>query len=214
MANAGYPVPRLGPKQDAHIKASVARSVYIETMTKFCSGVIMQTNLVFTNWHIIEGLSMETPAGLWINRKPARVIHFDISKDLLALHVRTRKTKPVELSTKIRKLMTVFYVGNPQNWRGAVTPGLVVWHDRKRIATNAVPGDGCSGSGLYDLETGGLVGIMDAGIGPRNDIYGLAIPTASISEFYRTALWKMERLMQIEGKKKEVLEEQGSFSWG
>lgn len=214
MSRSGYAAQDLEREDYAHIWAGVRRSVYVETLNMIGTGTIIQTGLVLTNWHVLEDNS-----NVVVNKHPARLIHFDIARDLAALATRTRRVQPVQFLMKVRKYMPVFYVGNPQNWTQAVTPGSVIWHSKTKIVSTALPGDGCSGSGLYDLKTGRMVGMMDSRDGPNNSEYfGIAVPAGIIYDFWLTALWKLNRLDELrkqeQRRRGERKEEQTILPWG
>lgn len=199
---SGQNLPQKKPLLDQTIVSARERSVrvdvdYFAAKTTCGSGVIIQTGLVISNWHLVGDPGM---IQVKVNDNPAEIIHFDIIHDLVLLSTRTRKLRPVQfrLDQKFRlKCMPtdpVFYVGNPLFWNKTIAEGKITKIDQKAkvLVANTTPAEGFSGSGLYHRETGELVGVNDTLQGTNYDslIWTVAVPADVVFKFWRFGLDK------------------------
>src|SRR5690348_5935435 len=188
--NSGRAIRVGGP--DHVVLSARERSVRVTAVSSASqvagTGMIFETGLVITNWHVVEDPRLEQ---ILVNDHPARLIHFDFRYDLAALIAPTRKLRAVVCQTKLRQAQRVFYVGNPEQWYKTVSEGIITKLDRpgRKIYSSTVPAEGFSGSGLYDRESGYLVGLIDSMEGSENNgcNFSVAVPAGLVSEFAREA---------------------------
>lgn len=155
---------------------AVSRNVAVETEDYIGAGVILETGLVLTNFHL---LGTET----YVNGKLAEVLKVDKVKDLALLKVATPQRNKVKFSVAHRG-ESIFYVGNPSGHLNSVSQGHVVYMDSNETITDTLPVGGMSGGGLYNRK-GELVGIDEGFEG--NTQYGfhltVHIPIQVVREF-------------------------------
>lgn len=135
------------------IEKAVERNVVVETDSIMGSGVVIETNRILTNYHLLKSEDGE----LTVDHKMAKVIAFNKDADLALIVAPTKKFKRLELR-RPNVGQKVFYVGNPTGHIGAVSQGYVVYKDQTHTATDLVPLPGMSGGGLYNYK-GQLVGL-------------------------------------------------------
>lgn len=157
------------------------------------SGVIVETGLVLTNFHIIEDMGK-----ISVNDNPAELLHYDLRLDLAALTAKTRRLRRVEISTRVYNTLPVFYVGNPDGCNKSVVRGEVSYFSisKKQILSTMPCAEGFSGSGLFDAKTGRLLGIHDS-MRAGKDRYdtAIAIPGQAVLAFLKYEVFP--RLRQI-----------------
>lgn len=176
---------RLTQKQsDSLTKQGEKRYVKVCADDNTGSGVIIQTGVVLTAYHLL-GYDPEIKIG----GKPAEVIHYDKKADLLLLRAQTRKLAPVVIQERYSKKSPVFYVGNPEYRTGYVSYSTIGWYDKHEICTDNLALHGFSGAGLYLLATGELIGMMCEmdGANDTGRPMACAIPSAKIIRFLKEA---------------------------
>lgn len=201
-------LPHRKPLLEQTIVSARERSVrvdvdYFAAKSTGGSGVIVQTGLVISNWHLVGDRGFTQ---VKINDHPAEVIHFDIIHDLVLLAGPTRRLRPLKFRLKslpnqgprLNCIPTdhVFYVGNPLFRNKTIAEGKITKIDHKErvIIADTTPAEGYSGSGLYHQETGELVGIIDAleGTNYNSLIWTIAIPADVVLEFWKFGLAKYQ----------------------
>lgn len=145
------------------------------------SGVIIETGLVLTNYHVIE-----ENGSITVNDHDAQLIHFDLQHDLAALATKTRRLRRIRANFKPYRLMPVFYVGNPDGCNKSVARGDISFFSlkQKMIRSTVACDNGYSGSGLFDARNGNLVGINDLMVaGGKKYDFAVSIPAEIVFRF-------------------------------
>lgn len=195
---AQSPVPAkdvLLSAQERAVIVTVTRS-YPGVEEDVCSatGVIVETNYVLTNYHLIqcyfrakELLPKDASLMLKADGEPAQVLRSDVFPqiDLSLLSAKTPKMPRVVIDENVEYLQPVFYVGNTWKLGKIVSTGRVTFINSLFVYTDTVPGWSMSGSGLYNLE-GRLIGLQTIMVGaPNVGYYSLtgAVPGRRIKNF-------------------------------
>jgi S1-C subfamily serine protease len=147
------------------------------------TGVIIETGLVFTNFHLIE--HAEDHAISVNGEIIEKVLYFDYKFDFAALAVKKKEIKPVVIQPRSWSNQPVFYVGNPGEKVKAIQLGRIISSGWGRIEIAVECETGFSGSALYNL-TGQMIGLTDSFDEPSKDrcCIGYAIPGARLVQFY------------------------------
>jgi S1-C subfamily serine protease len=156
------------------------RCVVVETGNGiFGTGVILETNLVLTNYHVIEDNS-----GVKVNGKCGVVTRRSAEKDLALIMTDTPHHPRIEFCNA-EQAEDVYYVGNPNGHRGFIVPGSVLGIEGGIIYTNAVGMPGFSGSGVWCRKHDKLVSISFASTCavPHGCPFSLSTPSKTIKEF-------------------------------
>lgn len=147
----------LGQEADVKpIAEATRRSVWVETDKQIGSGVIVQTGIVLTNFHVLE-----VDSTIKVDDEEAEIVAVAPQYDLILLRVKTKKMSPVRLCLDTEVGSEVFYVANTNKHRDYTSFGRITFVDRNYLYSNTTAIEGSSGGGLYNPE-GCLVGINDA----------------------------------------------------
>ncbi|MBX4205055.1 MAG: serine protease [Candidatus Doudnabacteria bacterium] len=163
------------------------------------TGVIVETGLVFTNYHLIE--NGDDSSILVDGECVEQVIYFDFALDFAALKVVTKEVKPIAIQTKCWANQPVFYVGNPGEKVKAIQLGRIKSCKTGQIEVVIDCEQGFSGSGLYNLR-GQLIGLTDsfddepAKNSGRN---GYAIPGRNLADYLSFCRKKIARDQLLTG---------------
>lgn len=128
------------------------------------SGVVVGTNLVVTNLHVVGGATKVLVSFRGVERLATVSATTKAEKDLALLSVETGTTSRVSLrrSTELAVGERVFAIGNPRGLEQTLTEGLVSALRKEGevfvVQTSAAISPGSSGGGLFDTR-GRLVGI-------------------------------------------------------
>ncbi len=153
------------------------KSIHSDGRSTTGTGVILQTGVVVTNWHLVEDPKIIRTT---VNDHDARMVHFDFRYDLAAFVCRTRKLRGVRIQRQLaHQTQEVFYVGNPDDWTKTIVEGTVVKVTKNAIRSSNRPAVGFSGSGLYARKTGELVGLIDSMEGGVDNGYNFTISVPS-----------------------------------
>lgn len=159
------------------VKNASERFVVTESGKSIGSAVIVTTGCVLTCFHTIS-----VDNGISINGIEADIIAVDPKHDLALLSVPTKERKTISLANACLG-ETVFSVGNPHGFSGALLFGRVCFLDENRVFTDQHGAPGISGAGLFNLE-GELVGVVGSVIGTKNcgNWFTIAIPTKNMMD--------------------------------
>jgi tetratricopeptide (TPR) repeat protein len=143
------------------------------------SGVIVGSNKVATNCHVVEDAdSIEVT---WQGKKlHASLQSRDSLRDICLLSVKDLEAKPIILRKRAELKVgeTVYAVGNPLGLELTVSSGLIsalpISRDESHIYTSAPLSPGSSGGGLFD-SNGRLIGLT-TGIFSYGQNFNIAIP--------------------------------------
>lgn len=157
------------------VKERLTHNVTVTTSSNFGSGVILQDNIILTNYHLLE-----LGSSVFVNGKKAIILSVDPEMDLLLLKSETVHVTPITLGKKtIEQTDEVFYIGNTNRHANFFSAGRVSSVDEKYIYTNTTAVGGCSGGGLYNYQ-GELVGLNAR---HEHNVIGVHITTAIIEKF-------------------------------
>lgn len=156
------------------------RNVAVENAVGRASGVILETNLVLTNAHVVE-----TIVDLKVGKETAVVLLVDPLHDLALLRTKTAHFKKLKFG-KSKLADVVFYIGNPIGHFGSIAQGHLVWQDTEHLVTDTMHGPGMSGGGLYNSR-GQLIGLNEGMEGQNGFGYldSIHIPSEVIKVFLK-----------------------------
>ena len=146
-----------------------------------CSGVVLtEDGYILTAAHCLDADTTHLEVNVDTKDEPisARVVAYDARRDLALLKThgfRWRSTARLHAGRVLKAGDTIYHVGHPFGGRGSLPQLFGVGHI---MHPNAELGEllgtrwifidletgrpGASGSGAYDAETGGLIGMVDA----------------------------------------------------
>jgi S1-C subfamily serine protease len=174
----GFPrnVADMMPGLKSVIEEARSRFVAVTTATSVASGIVLKTNYVLTNFHVLDNGSKT-----WVDGNEAVIVAVSPEDDLALLGVKTCEKRQILLSEGAEPLDFAFYVGNPHGIPNLAFFGLVLKVDTDAILTDLAAHDGMSGAGLYDNE-GRLIGLQACGLGSKTYISS-AVPASKIRKF-------------------------------
>lgn len=129
------------------------RNVVVSSESSSGSGVVVMTNRVLTNYHLVDKEGEEVT----VDNRVAQVIAVDKAADLALIVTVTKSFKKLRLR-RPEVGQAVFYVANPTGHVGTLSQGHVLYKDHKHTLTDTIPLPGMSGGGLYN-KRGELVGL-------------------------------------------------------
>lgn len=138
------------------ISEAIQRNVWVETDNTNASGVIIQTDIVLTCFHVLS-----VDSDIRVDGNEARIIAVDPKLDLVLLRTHTKKVDPVKWNVKPELTDLVFYVANTNGHKSYLSVGRLTFQDDNLYYTDTTAVEGASGGGLYDLD-GQLVGLNEA----------------------------------------------------
>jgi S1-C subfamily serine protease len=159
------------------------RCVRIETKDGgHFTGTIIAKDLILTNFHGLVVNSVLTiifteEKGVRKKVTNVKTLGVDAKKDLVLLKVTTPFIEPIKIQDSVAIWERVFYVGYPTGIKPKTSvQGSIIAIDSPKeddgyIYSDIYPGAGMSGSGLYSLKTGKLVGIMSEMVGDRETTF-------------------------------------------
>ena len=168
------PAQTILPPEDIAEKA-LAATVYLEMKDKngktlgIGSGFFVQSNIIATNYHVIEGAAKGTAKLVGKNTKYniEGVTATDKANDLALLKVRAFRTNSLSLgdSDKIRIGETVYVAGNPKGLEGTFSDGIISSRrdkdTKERLQMTAPISPGSSGGPVLNKK-GEVVGVSFA----------------------------------------------------
>lgn len=129
------------------------------------SGVVVGTNLIATNWHVVKGAHAVTANFQNGRSEPVYgMASHDISRDLVILSANTAGVRPLLLASDTSAQVgdPVVAVGSPEGLGGSISTGIVsalrYYNGAKTIQTTAPISHGSSGGALLDIY-GRVLGI-------------------------------------------------------
>jgi S1-C subfamily serine protease len=143
------------------VETAIAHHVYVDTVNKAGSGIILQGGLVLTVAHIIE---IGSP--IRVDGKEAEIIQVVPEIDTMILSVDTHDLPQLKFNEAYKLLEPVVVIGNPLDIYGVVSIGRIVKIDIKKnlIYTDNIVMPGFSGGGAYTMD-GELLGMIAAAKG-------------------------------------------------
>ncbi len=184
MLSCLTPKYKASAAMDEKVKQALSRNVRVETDNAWGTGVVIQTGVVLTNYHVIED---NTPVK--IDGHTAKVVSRSPDKDLAILHYDYFADSPIvpklQFCERHEQGDEVFWVGNPAGMKNFVVFGRIIGFEGEDIFTDAKPLPGFSGSALYCREHGKCLGINNrlygtVGIGAP---YAITIPAKTTKKF-------------------------------
>ncbi len=127
------------------------------------SGVLVAKDLLVTNCHVIARGQIFL-VGHRQKRSPARLMAYDVDKDLCVLNVQGLDVTPARIGDAgtVRVGQRVYAIGTPEGFELTLSEGVVSGLREaaggRYIQTTAPMSEGSSGGGLFDGE-GRLIGI-------------------------------------------------------
>ena len=91
------------------ITEATRRNVWVETDKMMGSGIIIQTGIVLTNFHVLE-----VDSTIMVDEKEAEILVVAPQLDLMLLKVDTKHVSPIRICTEVEIGEEVFYVANPK----------------------------------------------------------------------------------------------------
>lgn len=185
---ADTPAP-IEPQSAASIFEKVWRSVVmVSNGDRQGSGVVIQTNIVATNCHVVNQ-GGHIVVHKFVNRRTdknsvfyATMRYADQGRDFCLLNVNGLQSVPVTVRryNTIRVGEKVYALGSPYGYDLSISAGIVsqlrTSDNNRWIQTDAAISPGSSGGGLFD-GAGNLIGIMTAKISDESvEGIGFAIP--------------------------------------
>jgi len=128
----------------------LSRNVVITDAEGSGSGVIVKTNWVLTNAHVVAN-------DIKVNNQMCKVMAKNEVLDLALVMTNTAEFPMVKFGS-VKAGDEVFYVGNPGGHVNLISKGHVLYLDFSHVTTNTMPIGGMSGGGLYN-KRGQLVGL-------------------------------------------------------
>ena len=149
--------------------------VFIQTNTSQGSGVVVQDDIVVTNYHVVRPEPGEKQSGLFVYKPEGRQINKwdkyegkpmegDLGRDFCILHVPGLGCNAAAIRPyhTLRVGEDVYAIGNPMGETLTLSEGVISQirdeGERRTIQTNAAISPGSSGGGLFDKD-GNLIGI-------------------------------------------------------
>lgn len=158
--------------------------VMINTDVAQGSGVIIDTNRILTNLHVMQGASGASV--VLLNGKTIEIqgiVGYDEDTDLAVIQTKTPlNVEPVTIGISARKGEHVVAIGSPLGLQNTVSEGVIsnIAYDGSQTYQISVPIDhGSSGGGLFN-EQGELIGITSSGIDSTNADLNFAVSVQSI----------------------------------
>ena len=162
------------PAEDIAEKA-LAATVYLEMKDKngktlgIGSGFFVKSNLIATNYHVIEGAAKGTAklVGKFITYNIEGVTATDKTNDLVLLKVTAYGIKPLSLgdSDAVRIGATVYVAGNPKGLEGTFSDGIISSRrdklTKERLQMTAPISPGSSGGPVLNKK-GEVIGVSFA----------------------------------------------------
>ena len=162
------------PAEDIAEKA-LAATVYLEMKDDngktlgIGSGFFVKSNLIATNYHVIEGAAKGTAklVGKYTTYKIEGVTGTDKTNDLALLNVTAHGIKPLSLgdSDKVRIGETVYVAGNPKGLEGTFSDGIISSrrdkYTKERLQMTAPISPGSSGGPVLNKK-GEVIGVSVA----------------------------------------------------
>ena len=194
----------------------------VEQLASTGSGVVIYTDLVLTNYHVVEDATRLSVCGLNSEEQfDAKVITYDAALDIAVIHAPGLGLAPVPLgdSDRLQVGEWAICIGNPlsEKLRGSVTAGIVSALDRqidsttttdkyglKRTVTNsmiqidAAINSGNSGGGMFNV-LGQLMGVPSMKYsgsyysGSSIEGIGLCIPVNTAKPLIEEAIIKLAK---------------------
>ncbi len=155
---------------------ALAATVYLEMQDKngktlgIGSGFFVQSNLIATNYHVIEGAAKGTAklVGKYTTYNIEGVTATDRDNDLALLKVTASGIKPLPLgdSGTVRIGETVYVAGNPKGLEGTFSDGIISSrrdeYTKERLQMTAPISPGSSGGPVLNRK-GEVIGVSFAG---------------------------------------------------
>lgn len=140
------------------VEQALSRNVCVETENSAGSGIIVQTGLILTAFHLLE-----VDSDIKVDGEFAEIVLVDPKNDIMVLKVKTHLMEPVTLANGVQLLEPVIAIGNPLDLIHVVSVGRVVKVDVENdfIYTDNLVIAGFSGGGVYNMR-GSLVGVIVA----------------------------------------------------
>lgn len=168
-------------QSDSVVAEAMTRCVYIEVGNSHGAGVILSTNRILTNYHVVDG-----EAKVLVNGHEAIVLK--VSKELdLALLVAPTRAMPQVRFAEVRLTEPVFVIGNPLHHRGLVSFGRVVDVKDEFVYTDTMSLAGMSGAGVwnYRSELVGIAEALESAIPPIGDVISRTVRASVIQDFLK-----------------------------
>lgn len=211
------------PAEDIAEKALTA-TVYLEMKDKngktlgFGSGFFIKSNLIATNYHVIEGAARGTAklVGKNTTYKIDGVTATDKNNDLALLKVTAFGIKSLSLgnSDTVRIGETVYVAGNPKGLEGTFSDGIISSHrdkdTKERLQMTAPISPGSSGGPVLNRK-GEVIGVSFAGhraLDAQN--LNFAIP----SKFLKKLLEQLKPTQPLSQVNKQSISAETYFLWG
>lgn len=155
------------------------RTVSVSTDEGRATGMIVATNLVLTNFHVLH-----TGSDVKVNGVVATIVKADTKNDLLLLLVPTKNFEVVGFAPKVSQDEQIIILGNPLGHKNVILRGRIIDIADGKFYTDAHVFFGSSGSGVYNLK-GELVGLVSAIEGKEGAgyPYGVIVPVSKIMQF-------------------------------
>lgn len=187
--------------------------VLIYTNQSQGSGFFIKSNLILTNYHVIEGAnSAEIVTSNGITYEIEGIVVFDESLDLAVIKTRQdTNIEPVILGSTvdIKKGQKVIAIGSPIGLQNTVSNGIISGIRKENgvsIIQHTVPiTHGSSGGALFN-ENGEVIGITSSGIKEANANLNFAIPIDYIQEWLKNDLNKSPIFASFPSFNKEIVE--------
>jgi len=164
------------------------RVVMITTNRSQGSGVVIGSNWILTNYHVIRDATKATVATLNGDSLTVNgVVGYDEKADLAIIETKQAVgIKPVALGHgyDVRKGDHVVAIGSPLGLQNTVSEGVVsnIGYDGAQIFQISVPIDhGSSGGGLFN-DSGELIGITTSGIDRSNANLNFAVSVLNVNQ--------------------------------
>ena len=210
------------PAEDIAEKA-LAATVYLEMQDKngktlgIGSGFFVKSNLIATNYHVIEGAAKGTAklVGKYTTYNIEGATATDKVNDLVLLKVTAYGIKPLSLgdSATVRIGETVYVAGNPKGLEGTFSDGIISSkrseHDKEHLQMTAPISPGSSGGPVLNHK-GKVIGVSFAGhraLDAQN--LNFAIPSK-----YLKALLEQSKLAKPLSQEKQSVSADTYFLWG
>ncbi len=210
------------PAEDIAEKA-LAATVYLEMKDSndktlgIGSGFFVKTNIIATNYHVIEGAAKGTAKLVGKSRtyNIEGVTAIDRENDLALLKVTASGIRPLSLgdSDKVRIGETVYVAGNPKGLEGTFSDGIISSRrdglTKERLQMTAPISPGSSGGPLLNKK-GEVIGVSFAG---HRALYAQNLNFAIPSKYLKKLLEQGKPAKPL-SQGKHTISAETYFQWG
>jgi len=171
----------------AHSVVKVYAYDFYGNETSQGSGVVVDTNIIVTNYHVFDGREKIEIEHFGTRFNNIEILNAEPENDILVLHVKGLNLKSIGIEKELKIVIgeNIFAIGSPKGYENTITEGIVSGIREEGIQISAGITHGSSGGAVVN-QFGKLIGISYLGEPYTNININFAIP---VSIFYNTNRW-------------------------